>query len=65
LRSKKNEYAQFVKEVYLPQVSEKKQQELLEIKARLKHPVRNSHKVSPGGYYEPVNEMDLEYSEDN
>lgn len=48
LKDKKNNYAQYVKEVHVPSVSFKKQQEMKNLKDRLKHPVRESQRVSPG-----------------
>ena len=40
LRDKTNEYAHYVRNVHLPAVSYKKQQELMKYVSRLKHPVR-------------------------
>lgn len=47
LAEKKNNYAQYVREMHVPSVSFKKQQEMKNLKDRLKHPVRESHRVSP------------------
>jgi hypothetical protein len=42
LADKKASYAQYVRDIHLPQVSFKKQQEMKNLKERLKHPVRQS-----------------------
>jgi hypothetical protein len=48
LAKKKKNYARYVSQVYVPHHSEKKAQELLHIKEKLKHPVKQSHKLPPG-----------------
>lgn len=40
LHDKKINYAMYVKDIHLPPVSFKKQQEMKNLKERLKHPVR-------------------------
>ncbi len=42
LAEKKQNYAQYVREVHLPSVSLRKQQEMKDLKERLRHPVRQS-----------------------
>ncbi len=48
MQDKKNNYAKYVREVHLPIVSLKKQQELKHLKDKLKHPVRQSQRICPG-----------------
>ena len=48
LMDKKANYARQVRDVHTPHVSSTKQQEMKDLKARLKHPVRSSSKASPG-----------------
>ncbi len=42
LAEKKQNYAQYVREVHLPSVSLRKQQEMKDLKERLRHPVRQN-----------------------
>ena len=48
LMQKKKGYARYISQVYQPVHSEKKAQELLALKEKLHHPIRQAHKVSPG-----------------
>lgn len=41
-------YAQYVKDVHMPPVSHKKQNEIKQLKLRLKHPIRKSQRVTAG-----------------
>jgi len=47
-REKTMSYAKYVKEIHWPEASRRKNEELEEMKARLKHPVRHPGKGSPG-----------------
>lgn len=48
MQDKRNNYAKYVRDVHLPLVSSKKQQEMKILKDKLKHPVRQSQRASPG-----------------
>lgn len=48
LHDKKANYAQYVRDVHKPVISLTKQVEMQNLKDRLKHPVRESLRVSPG-----------------
>lgn len=48
LHDKKANYAMYVKDVHLPPVSFKKQQEMRNLKERIKHPVRQQQKLPSG-----------------
>lgn len=48
LQDKKANYAKYVRDIHKPAISFSKQVEMQNLKDRLKHPVRESLRVSPG-----------------